>query len=76
MQVKRTLPINFIENDRDLFNHELEIKIGNPKIHSLKNVYIRKNKFYRFNLFEFKSQLWKMGAYTFSVKIKVFIKNH
>lgn len=75
MQVKRTLPINFIENDRDLFNHELEIKIGNPKIHSLKNVYIRKNKFYRFNLFEFKSQLWKMGAYTFSVKIKVFIKN-
>ena len=75
MKVKRTLPININENDIDLFKHELDVKIGNPKIDSLKNIYIRKNKFYRFNLFEYKSKLWKMNTYKFSVKIKVFIKN-
>ena len=63
MKVKRTLPINIIENDIDLFKHELDVKIGNPKIDSLKNIYIRKNKFYRFNLFEYKSKLWKMNTY-------------
>ena len=75
MKVKRTLPININENDIDLFKHELDVKIGNPKIDSLKNIYIRKNKFYRFNLFEYKSKLWKMNTYKFSVKIKVFMKN-
>jgi len=75
MKVKRNLPHNIIEDDINLFKHELEVNIDNPKIDYLKNVYIRNNKFYRFNRFEFKSKLWKMNAYSSKVKTKVFLKN-
>lgn len=73
--VKRTEPENLLAEDIKIFEHEFIKAIPNKKIGKYKNLYIFKNKFYKFKYFEVLSKHTKMNEYGKIKKLKIFIKN-
>jgi len=75
LKVNRTLPVNFSNYDKQLFLHELSIKIKKPQIIKRRNIYILNKELKKFIYFKCHFQHWKLKKPSLTWKSKTFIKD-